>query len=104
MFSKNVKNPFHVFSKILIPYPRFSRFYYADRRDSSAPVFPEIVNKSDCHIFRIYKHNSFLKSSRDVLDVSNILVINKRSAGPYLAVFLNVPKMSKKIWQSIPKP
>ena len=39
---KNTKCPFHVFRNILIPYPRFSRFYLTDLHHFAAPVFSNV--------------------------------------------------------------
>ena len=36
------KIPFHVLTKILIPYSRFSRNYWTDRRYCSVPVFSKL--------------------------------------------------------------
>ena len=59
LVSKNTDLPFHVFRRILVPYPRFSRFYYTDRRFCSVLVFSKIVNMLD-HILR-FTNIIFLK-------------------------------------------
>ena len=43
MFSKNTKIAFHGFRKILIPYPRFSRFHWTDRRVFVGTRFSKIA-------------------------------------------------------------
>ena len=53
------KQTFHVFKKILLPYPRFSRFHWRDLHDLSVPVFSHKIKILDVHQFGIYKNNIF---------------------------------------------
>ena len=53
-FQRFTTFPFHVFRKILIPYPRFPRFHSTVRRQFSVPAFSKVVNILDFQNFEIY--------------------------------------------------